>query len=146
MWRVSTQTTGSPASSKSVTSHCDIGPASRPIRAYSIPASIKSATIASGSVVTLASRTIFPVSSTMQIAVSLTETSNPAQCFMAVLSSVNVLRPAHPDLVSNVSVKDCHHHLQQSPPEPPRYPISAKAIANGRDIMQWGGLVHWVGG
>jgi hypothetical protein len=31
------------------------------------------------------SRTTFPTSSTMQIAVSLTDTSRPAECFMAVL-------------------------------------------------------------
>jgi hypothetical protein len=32
------------------------------------------------------------------------------------------------DLASNVSVKDYYLHLQQSLPELPRYPISAKGI------------------
>src|ERR1043166_9149425 len=41
--------------------------------------------IASGSVTTLVSRTTFPSSSIMQIAVSLTDTSRPTECFMAVL-------------------------------------------------------------
>ena len=85
MWRVSTQITGSPASANPFTSHCDSGPASSPIRAYSSPALFKKAMMASGSVATLVSRTTFPASSTMQIAVSLTDTSRPTECFMAVL-------------------------------------------------------------
>ena len=32
MWRVSTQITGYPASARALNSHCDSGPASRPIR------------------------------------------------------------------------------------------------------------------
>src|SRR4051794_7643978 len=53
MWRVSTQMTGSSAFANPFTSHCDNGPASSPIRAYSRPAPFKKPMMASGSVATL---------------------------------------------------------------------------------------------
>src|ERR1051325_221193 len=80
-------------------------------RPYSSPVPFNKAMIASGSVTTLASRTTFPTSSTIQIAVSLTDTSRPTECFMAVL-------PLHfvaglPGPVSHVSVETCHLRLQR---------------------------------
>ena len=46
------------------------------------PGFVSTANSASGSLSTFTSRTILPVSSTMQTLVSLTETSSPAKCSM----------------------------------------------------------------
>ena len=64
----------SPCCSQAVNEH-----ASRPTRSILIPDALKNATSASGSLDTRASRTIWPASSTMQIAVSSKDTSNPAK-------------------------------------------------------------------
>src|SRR5665647_2185704 len=77
--RVSTQITGKPASARALNSHCDNGPASSPIRLQWYVGFASTCSRASGSLATFTSRTILPVSSTMQTLVSLTDTSNPAK-------------------------------------------------------------------
>src|SRR5262249_21539624 len=77
MCRVSTQITGNPASARALNSHCDNGPASNPIRLKRWARFFSTANKASGSLATFTSRTILPASSTMQMLVSLTETSSP---------------------------------------------------------------------
>ena len=64
----------SPGCSQAVSEH-----ASRPTRSIFIPHAPKNATSASGSLATRASRTMRPASSTMQIAVSSADTSDPAK-------------------------------------------------------------------
>src|SRR5680860_932156 len=60
---------------------------------------VSTASSASGSLATFTSRTILPVSSTMQTLVSLTETSSPAKWSMAALLLL-MLEAVHADLVS----------------------------------------------
>jgi hypothetical protein len=61
----------------SVHSQVDVAPASSPIRATCGACDLTNAVIVSGSEVTTPSRSIFPVRSTMQIAVSFSDTSSP---------------------------------------------------------------------
>src|SRR6266498_6008130 len=75
--RVSTQITGKPASANALYSHCDKGPASRPMRSMASASSVRTARIATGLVATLTSRITLPALSTMHTLVSFTETSNP---------------------------------------------------------------------
>ena len=86
MCRVSTQITGKPASAITLKSHCDSGPASSPIRLKWYEGFVNTVSKASGSLATFTSRTILPVSSTMQTLVSLTETSSPAKWSVLRLS------------------------------------------------------------
>ncbi len=83
-WRVSSSTASKPASPRPTCSHWDKGPASSPIRATSMPDPRNQAVSASGSLATLASRTIRPVASTTQMLLSFSDTSIPAKCSMAV--------------------------------------------------------------
>ncbi|ESY62596.1 hypothetical protein X743_34360 [Mesorhizobium sp. LNHC252B00] len=76
------QIIGRPALARPSNSHCDKGPASSPTRSNRQAGSLSTRAISSGWVGTFTSPHTVPVSSTMQIAVSFTETSNPAQCFM----------------------------------------------------------------
>ena len=82
MCRVSTQTTGNSASARALNSHCDNGPASSPIRLKRQVEFPRTFSRAAGSLATFTSFTILPVSSTMQMLVSLTDTSNPPKCSM----------------------------------------------------------------
>lgn len=76
--RVSSSSTAKPASRKPACSHCDKGPASRPMRAIWTSSCEKNAVNAPGSLATLASRTTAPsLSSTQTLDVS-NETSMPA--------------------------------------------------------------------
>jgi hypothetical protein len=68
-----------PASVSPRCSHAVSEHASRPTRRITSPLALKNATSASGSLAARASRTIRPASSTMQIAVSSSDTSNPAK-------------------------------------------------------------------
>jgi hypothetical protein len=77
-WRVSRSTASKPASSSPACSHCDKGPASSPIRVTGTPTWPKKRTSASGSLATLASRTILPEASTTQTLLSSSDTSIPA--------------------------------------------------------------------
>src|SRR5436305_15231411 len=54
--RVSTQITGKPASANAPYSHCDKGPASRPMRSMASASSVRTAKISAGLVATLTSR------------------------------------------------------------------------------------------
>src|SRR5271168_2671485 len=87
MCRVSTHTTGSPASARLLTSHCDKGPASSPIRPYTLLIDRSSSMRASGSVATLRSANTLPASSTTQTDVSRTDTSRPANLVIALAPS-----------------------------------------------------------
>ncbi len=77
-------TASKPASPRPACSHWDKGPASRPTRATSSPSPRNQAAKASGSLATLASRTICPVASTTHTLLSFSEKSIPAKCSMAV--------------------------------------------------------------
>src|SRR5262245_7512641 len=70
------------ASARALNSHCDNGPASNPIRLKRWARFFSTANKASGPLATFTSRTILPASSTMQMLVSLTETSSPAKWSM----------------------------------------------------------------
>lgn len=82
--RVSMHTMVQPPAVSSPCSQVDSGPASSPTRSIGRPPARIYASSASGSVATLPSRTRRPVSSTMPIAVSSNDTSNPAKYLMAV--------------------------------------------------------------
>src|SRR6266436_6449980 len=73
----SMQMTGSPILFSSVHSHVDVAPVSSPTRATCGACDLTNAAMVSGSDATTPSRSIFPVRSTMQIAVSFSETSSP---------------------------------------------------------------------
>src|SRR5437868_710262 len=75
--RVSTQITGKRASANALYSHCDNGPASRPMRSMASASSVRTARISAGLVATLTSRITLPALSTIHTLVSFTETSNP---------------------------------------------------------------------
>src|SRR5262249_54584789 len=60
-----------------VHSHVDVAPVSSPIRETPGACDLINAAMVSGSDATTPSRSIFPVRSTMQIAVSFSETSSP---------------------------------------------------------------------
>ena len=77
-WRVSSSTTSNPAPAKPAWSHCDGGPASSPIPATGTPTGLKNRANASGSLGTLASRTIRPAASTTHTLLSANATSIPA--------------------------------------------------------------------
>ncbi len=77
-WRVSSSTTSNPARVSPAWSHCESGPASRPILVIGRPSCRKKATRGSGSLGTLVSRTIFPVASTTQMLLPFKDTSIPA--------------------------------------------------------------------
>ena len=71
---------GMSASARALNSHCDSGFQSDPLEAVvGFPRTFKRA---SGSLATFTSFTILPVSSTMQMLVSLTDTSNPPKWSM----------------------------------------------------------------
>jgi hypothetical protein len=73
----SMQMTGSPILFSSVHNHVDVAPVSNPIRTTFGACDLMNVAIASGSDATTPSRSIFPVRSTMQIAVSFSDTSSP---------------------------------------------------------------------
>jgi len=77
-WRVSIRMAGMPALTSPACSHCDSGPASRPTRVKLTSAAEKTATSASGSLLTLSSRTIRPLPSTTQTLHWSRDTSIPA--------------------------------------------------------------------
>src|SRR4051794_33106885 len=95
--RVPSSTASYPASLRPAWSHRDKGPASRPTRASGRPSCPKKATSASGSLATLASRTIRPVPSTTHTLLRSSETSIPAWCSTAVPR--RCLGPTRPDPV-----------------------------------------------
>jgi hypothetical protein len=76
--RVSSSTASNPASAKPAWSHCESGPASSPTRVSDTPSWPKKPISASGSLGTLASRTIRPIPSTTQTLLRSRETSIPA--------------------------------------------------------------------
>ena len=76
--RVSSSTASKPAFVSPACSHCDSGPASSPILATTTPSWPKNRTSASGSLGTLASRTIRPVASTTHTLLCSSDTSIPA--------------------------------------------------------------------
>jgi len=82
--RVSSSTASNPALVRPAWSHCDKGPASRPTRVTAMPSWPRKATSASGSLATLASRTIRPVASTTQTLLRSSDTLILAKCSMAV--------------------------------------------------------------
>src|SRR5215472_12040946 len=85
MCRVSTQITGSSAAVNALTSHCDSGPASIPIRPKDTPSEVRTAMISAGSVGTFCSKTTLPASSITHTDVVFTETSRPVKWTMLSL-------------------------------------------------------------
>jgi hypothetical protein len=84
--------------------------------------------IAVGSIAILVAPTIFPASFTIQPAVSLTDTSRPAQCLMAVVRlamfAAVLIRTSCPTPVGRTATAKVHLELFR---QKPRYPISEKA-------------------
>ncbi len=76
--RVSSSTTSKPAALNPACSHCDSGPASRPIRVGTCSRARKNRTRTSGSLATLVSRTIRPLASTTHTLLCSNDTSIPA--------------------------------------------------------------------
>jgi hypothetical protein len=76
--RVSRSSTGSVLSRNAPYSHCDSGPASSPIRSTLTPSDLRQWIRATGSLATLTSRTIFPLSSTTHTLELFKDTSIPA--------------------------------------------------------------------
>jgi SRSO17 transposase len=76
--RVSSKTASRPAAIRAACSHCDSGPASRPIRLSGNPKLSKNSTSASGSLPILTSRTTCPLASTTHTLLAFSETSIPA--------------------------------------------------------------------
>jgi hypothetical protein len=62
-----------------LTSHCDSGPASIPIRPKLTPSEVRMAMISTGSVGTFCSKITLPASSTTHTDVAFTDTSKPAK-------------------------------------------------------------------
>src|SRR5690348_9297435 len=85
MCRVSTQITGRSAAVNALTSHCDSGPASIPIRPKGTPSEVRRAMISVGSVGTCCCEITWPASSTTHTDVSFTDTSRPTKCAIASL-------------------------------------------------------------
>src|SRR5262249_4105367 len=79
MCLVSTQIAGRSAAINPLTSHCDNGPASIPIRPKDTPSEVRTAMISAGSVGTLCSKTTLPASSITHTDVVFTDTSRPAK-------------------------------------------------------------------
>lgn len=77
-WRVSMQIAGRPAARRPSCSHAVSEQASRPIRSRGSSSASSVETSASGSLAARTSLTIRPLASTMQIAVSSSDTSSPA--------------------------------------------------------------------
>jgi hypothetical protein len=76
--RVSSSTVSNPAAVSPACSHCDSGPASRPMRVSGRPSSPNTRTSDPGSLATLSSRTIRPVASTTHTLLCSNDTSTPA--------------------------------------------------------------------
>src|SRR4051794_29543779 len=76
---VSSSTASNPALTRAVWSHCDKGPASRPMRTSGRLRPLRKVISASGSLATLASRTIRPVASTTHTLLCSNDTSIPAK-------------------------------------------------------------------
>jgi hypothetical protein len=76
--RVSSSSTARPVPFIPANSHCDNGPASSPIRSRLKPSAPNQAIRASGSLATLASRTILPLASTTHTLEHSNDTSIPA--------------------------------------------------------------------
>jgi hypothetical protein len=84
--RVSMQIAGKPACLSPSCSHAVNEHASRPTRSRGRPSFCKATMSASGSLIARTSFTMRPFSSTTQIAVSSSDTSNPAKYLMAAPS------------------------------------------------------------
>ncbi len=76
--RVSSSAASNPAPVRPACSRCDSGPASSPTRVSGRPSRRRKPTSASGSLATLASRTILPLASTTHTLLRSKETSIPA--------------------------------------------------------------------
>src|SRR6516225_8120113 len=85
--RVSTQITGRLATVNALTSHCESGPASMPIRPKLTPSELRMAMISAGSVGTFCSKITLPASSTTHTDVVLTDTSKPTKWTISSLLS-----------------------------------------------------------
>ena len=76
--RVSKSTVSKPAAVSPACSHCDNGPASRPMRAIDSSCARRKRTSAAGALGTFASRITWPLASTTHTLVSSSDTSSPA--------------------------------------------------------------------
>jgi hypothetical protein len=83
-WRVSSNSSASPALARAANSHCDNGPASSPIRLSGTPRASNQAVKGAGSLASFASRTIRPFPSTTHTLTLSNDTSIPAYCSMVV--------------------------------------------------------------
>src|SRR5438105_14119737 len=120
MCRVSTQITGSSAAVNALTSHCDSGPASIPIRPKLTPSEVRRAMISDGSVGTFCSKITLPASSTTHTDVSFTDTSRPTKC---AISSLLPRCSRSPDLDPLIATEGDARSASKAEPQPPRYTI-----------------------
>src|SRR5215831_12421903 len=111
MCRVSTQITGRSTAVNALTSHCDSGPASIPIRPKGTPSEVRRVMISAGSVGTFCSKVTAPAASTTHTDVSFTDTSRPPKCAIASLL---------PRCARSRRPRSTHRHRAQ----PPRYTSS----------------------
>src|SRR5829696_2274284 len=120
-WRVSSSSTAKPAAFIPAKSHCDKGPASRPILAIGVPCAANQAISASGSLATLACFRILPCASTMHTLALSNDTSMPAYCSMVVPPDVGAGK-SPPPLFNTINVRD-HQSPERLGSTPARYPI-----------------------
>src|SRR6516165_5713021 len=119
MCRVSTQITGRSAAINPLTSHCDSGPASIPIRPKDTPSEVRTAMISAGSVGTFCSKITLPASSTTHTDVSFTDTS-PRNA-PSHRSFLDAQGPT--DLDPPIVAEGAAHSASKAEPQPPRYTI-----------------------
>src|SRR5215468_5211243 len=128
MCRVSTQITGRSAATNALTSHCDNGPASIPIRPKGTRSEVRTAMISAGSVGTFCSKITLPASSTTHTDVAFTDTSKPAKW---TILSLLPRSSRSPDLYPLSSEKGDPHSSSMRA-GPPRYticPIRKQSVA-----------------
>src|SRR5437762_4578758 len=123
MCRVSTQITGRSAAVNAITSHCDSGPASIPIRPKGTPSEVRRAMISAGSVGTCCSKITLPASSTTHTTFLSPTHQDPrnAPSHRSFLDA-----RARTDLDPFIIIEGDARSASKAEPQPPRYTISRR--------------------
>src|SRR5262249_52081170 len=129
MCRVSTQITGRLATVNALTSHCDSGPASIPIRPKLTPSELRMAMISAGSVGTFCSKITLPASSITHTDVAFTDTSRPTKW---TILSLLPRGSRSPDLNPLSSEKGDAHSSSTWEPGRPVYHILRGRLSGSR--------------
>src|SRR3954447_24580212 len=115
-------------------SHCDKGPASRPIRAIGVPCAANQAISASGSLATFASFRILPCASTTHTCDASKDTSIPAYCSMVIPHAAwRRRKPAL--LVNTITLRDHRQSPEALASTRARYPIY-EHLLDGPDALR----------